>query len=138
MKESSNDVLREWYKLRHQTMLLSILQMSIYVFELASVAISALYYYKYMIKNENPTFYYSLAMGTVYFTAFLSSIYACNYVDQTGKLREFVLVTIVISMLGNFLYLISYSKWFPVLGRALCGIADSARPGFAGKKCPFY
>jgi len=131
-KGKEDEILREWYKLRHRTMIIGLLHKAIFIFEYSSVAISALYYYQHSIENENPQLYYSLCMGVVYVTAFFSSIYSGSYFDRTGNLREVVLLTILLSMFGNVLYLVSYSKWIPILGRALCGLSDGARPGFAG------
>jgi len=133
--KDDDDQLREWYKLRQRTMIIGLLHKALFMFEYSSVAISALYYYEHSIENENPQFYYSLSMGTVYFTALFSSVFGGLYVDRTGRLREVVLLTIFLSTFGNVLYLVTYSKWFPILGRALCGLAEGARPGFGGKCC---
>ena len=129
----TSDSLQEWYKLRHRTMVIGLLHKSIFIFEYSSVSISALYYYQHSIENENPQLYYSLCMGVVYLVALFSSFHGGKYIDRTGNLREIVLMTIFLSICGNALYLISYSKWFPIIGRALCGLAEGARPGFAGE-----
>ena len=55
------------------------------------------------------------------------------YVDKTGHLRELHVVVNLFSIVGNFIYSVSYSKWFPVIGRLLSGLADGAQPGLGGK-----
>ena len=86
-----------------------------------------------MIQPTDPVLFYSISMGVIYLTASLSSVMGGWYVDKTGHLRELHVVVNLFSIVGNFIYSVSYSKWFPVIGRLLSGLADGAQPGLGGK-----
>ena len=125
-------ILQEWYKLRSKTMVIGIIRKALFIFDYSSVATSGLYYYRYMIKNENPELYYSICLAAVFMTAFFASLLAGPYLDRTRNLRNFVLITTFTSILGNILYLASFSKWIPIFGKALTGLSEGAETGFAG------
>ena len=102
-------------------------------FEYASVAISALFYYQKTIKPKDPVLFYSITMGAIFITASCSAVYGGRFVDRTGRLRAFSILVSIFSIVGNIIYSVPYSKWFPILGRSLCGISDGVQPGIAGK-----
>ena len=130
--DDKHQILKEWYKLRSRTMVIGIIRKALFIFEYSSVATSGLYYYRYMIKDENPELYYSICLATVFVTAFFSSVMAGPYLDRTQNLRGFVLATTLMSVFGNIMYLVSSSKWIPIFGKAISGLSEGVGPGFAG------
>ena len=68
---------------------------------ISSTATSGLYYYRYMIKNENPEYYYPICLAAVFLTALFASLMARQYLDWTPSLRCFILITTFKSILGN-------------------------------------
>ena len=133
LTEKENYIMKEWYQMRRRIVVFSYIQRIIFVYEFASTSISALFYYRLMIQPTDPVLFYSISMGVIYLTASLSSVMGGWYVDKTGHLRELHVVVNLFSIVGNFIYSVSYSKWFPVIGRLLSGLADGAQPGLGGK-----
>lgn len=131
--EKDESIISDWYQKRRYLFILGCIQKTIIAFQYASTTISALFYYRLMIKSENPVFYYSVAMGVMFFTASCSAIYGGWYIDKTRSLRKYHLIANLFSIVGNLIYVVPYSKWCPILGRALCGISDSVQPGLGGK-----
>ena len=130
-KEKS--IMAEWYRMRSQTKAMAFIQKTIFSFEYASVAISALFYYQKTIQPKDPVLFYSITMGVIYLTASCSAVYGGRFVDRTGRLRVFSIFVSIFSIVGNIIYSVPYSKWFPILGRSLSGISDGVQPGIAGK-----
>ena len=133
LTEKEESIMNEWYKMRRRIVIFAYIQKTIFSFEYASTAISALFYYRLMIKPENPVLYYSIAMGVIYLTASCSAVYGGWYVDKTGGLRKYHIIANLFSIVGNLIYSVSYSKWYPILGRAISGISDGVQPGLGGR-----
>ena len=121
--EIHNGRMAEWYRMRSQTKAMAYIQKTILSFEYASVAISALFYYQKTIKPKDPVLFYSITMGAIFITASCSAVYGGRFVDRTGRLRAFSILVSIFSIVGNIIYSVPYSKWFPILGRSLCGIS---------------
>ena len=133
LTEKEKTIMNEWFQMRQRIVIFAYIQRTIFIFEYASTAISALFYYKLMIQPTNPVLFYSISIGIIYLSASVSSILGGWYVDKTGRLREFHIFVNLFSIVGNFIYSVPYSKWFPVIGRLMSGIADGAQPGLGGK-----
>ena len=131
--EKEKPIMKEWYKMRRRVVIFAYIQRTIFIFEFASTVISALFYYRVMIQPTDPVLFYSISVGVIYLTASCSSVLGGWYVDRTGLLREFHIFVNLFSIVGNFIYSVPYSKWFPVIGRMLSGITDGSQPGLAGK-----
>jgi len=137
-KNSEDDaLLRDWYRKRKITTIIIFIDKCLYAFEYSAIGITALYYYKYTIKADNPKLYYSLAMGAMFFLSLFASLFAGRYVDRSGNARKYMLITILLTVMGNFLYVLPFSKWLPILSRCLCGFADGAKPALEGE-CFFF
>ena len=130
LTEKEESIMKEWYQLRKRLAIFACIQRGIFTFEFASIVISALFYYRLTIKPDNPVLYYSVAMGIIFLTAPCSAVYGGWYVDKTGGLRKFHIIANLFSIFGNLIYVVPYSKWYPILGRAMSGISDGIQPGF--------
>ena len=86
------------------------------------------------LQAEDPKFYYSLSMGAMYISIFISVITCARYMDKTRNLRRIALTTITFSIVGNLTYTITFSPYLPIFGRFLCGINDGVRICAAGKQ----
>ena len=133
LTEKEKSIMKDWYQMRRRVVIFAYIQRAIFIFEYTSTAISALFYYRLMIQPSNPVLFYSISMGVIYLTASASSVLGGWYVDKTGRLREFHIFVNLFSIAGNLTYSVPFSKWFPVIGRLMSGIADGAQPGLAGK-----
>ena len=138
LNPKERSIMAEWYRMRSQTKAMAYIQKTTFSFEYASVAISALFYYQKTIQPKDPVFFYSITMGVIYLTASCSAVYGGRFVDRTGRLRAFSIFVSIFSIVGNIIYSVPYSKWFPILGRSLCGISDGVQPGIAGKLKSFF
>ena len=133
LTEKEKTIMNEWFQMRQRIVIFAYIQRIIFIFEYASTAISALYYYRFMIQPPNPVLFYSISMGVIFLSASASSMLGGWYVDKTGCLREFHIFVNLFSIVGNLIYCVPSSKWFPVIGRLMSGIADGAQPGLGGK-----
>lgn len=61
-----------------------------------------------------------------------SSIVA-RCMDRTRKLKRLTIILLTTSIVGNILYTITYSVWFPIFGRLLCGMTNTIRSCYMGK-----
>lgn len=126
-------LLKDWYQKRRNTTIIVFLDKCLFAFESSAIGISALYYYQYTIKADDPKFYYSLAMGAMFFAALLTSVFVGRYVDRTRNIRGYMLITIMLAVIGNFMYALPFSKWLPIISRCLCGFADGGIPAIEGE-----
>ncbi|XP_066933275.1 uncharacterized protein [Clytia hemisphaerica] len=129
---------QNWFKRRRILAWFTLLMQCLIYFEYSAVSISALYYYKDDLKVQNPKFYYSLSMGAMYISIFISVITCARYMDKTRNLRRIALTTIVFSIVGNLTYTITISPYLPIIGRFLCGINDGVRICAAGELSRVY
>jgi len=125
-------ILQEWYRKRRQTTIIGTLQKCIFAFEYSSVAISALYYYENTFKVANARLFYSITMAIMYFSATTSAIFLGRYMDKTRNLRKIASLSFTLSLAGNVIYILPFSKYLPILARALCGFADGIQPAMSG------
>eukprot|EP00111_Clytia_hemisphaerica_P003066 TCONS_00008695-protein len=61
-----------------------------------------------------------------------SSIVA-RCMDRTRKLKRLTIILLTTSIVGNILYTITYSVWFPIFGRLLCGMTNTIRSCYMGE-----
>ena len=122
---------KSWYQKRQIVTYFGMVQLCLLYFEYSVVSITSLYYYKDTFQTKNPNFYYGLSMAAMCISS-LISVFVCGpYVDRTRDLRKVAIVTTLVNTLGNLMYTLTYSKWFSIAGRFLCGIADGARTSIA-------
>ena len=131
-KLTDEQILESWYRKRRNTTIIIFLDKCLYAFEYSAIGISGLYYYKFTIKADNPKLYYSIAMAAIFFVGIISAFFAGLYIDRTRKCREYLLVSNLFTIIGNLIYVLPFSKWLPIIGRAICGVADGAKPGCQG------
>ena len=80
---------------------------------------------KKSLKVHDPKLFYSISMAVMFFTAASSALLVGRYMDKTRNLRRIAVITALFSVLGNAIYTIPYSKYFPIIARALCGSLGS-------------
>ena len=88
-KLTDDQILESWYRKRRNTTIIIFLDKCLYAFEYSAISISALYYYKFTIKADNPQLYYSIAMAALYIVSIFSAFFAGRYIDRTRKCREY-------------------------------------------------
>ena len=124
---------QKWFFKRKMTTIIGMMHLCCYYFEYTSVVISALYYYKNVIKAENPKFFIGLSMASILVAGLISSYVCGRIMDKTRNLRAIGLIALLCGIFGNLVYCLSSSPWFPVIGRLLCGTNGSLRLIIAGK-----
>ena len=125
---------QKWFFKRKTTTIIGIIYACCYYFEYTSVVISALYYYKNVIKAENPKFFIGLSMASMLVSASISTYICGRIMDKTRNLRAIGLFALTFGIFGNLVYCLSFSPWFPVIGRLFGGVSGSLRMIVVGKK----
>lgn len=90
-----------------------------------SIVISSLWFYMdKIIQVKNPMLYYGLTLGLFYVSSIVGSFMISWYVDQSRNTRTTIICLLVVEILGNVLYSIDTSAYFPMVGRIIVGISD--------------
>ena len=139
IEEQSEKEKRKWYTRRTLVSWIGLIQQSLLYFEHSAVLISALFYYQNLFDVENPKFYYILSLGS-YMLSGMTSVMICGYyMDRTRNLRRICLTSLALLVIGNIVYVMTYSRWLPILGRLFCGINNGVRPPLTGEcSCKIY
>ena len=127
-----DQILKKWKRRRKITTILAMIHVGIYGLEYSSISISALYYFHNTLRMNNPTLFYSLTNGAMFTSATLSSVLLGKYMDINRNARLIIISTVLLAVIGNFLYCLPYSPWLPVAGRFLCGFSDATMPVMTG------
>ena len=136
--QKQNKILQDWYKKRKWFIIIATFNQCLYLFEFSALSLSALYYFTFTMKVENPKLYFSLTIGAMYVLCPFSSLFAGRYVDRTRNLRKITLLFSILNLLGNLMYVFPLLNWFPILGRFICGIPSGIRPAFTGEQLPNF
>ena len=133
ISESEHKILQDWYKKRKISLLVTYMNTCLYKFEYTSIVISALFYYKYTIKVENPKLYYSLTLGAAFLLTPISSVIVGKYTDRTRDVRKVALILSFFNIVGNLFYVFPLFNWLPIFGRLLCGVPDGVKSALVGE-----
>ena len=123
-QKEAMDIYGEWKRYRRMATYIGYFQAFIFGLEYTSVGVSGLYYFSEDINTSSPKFFYGMSMGAMYLSAVFGNPILGKFMDRTRKLKIIFLTTMAFSVVGNFVYVISFSAWFPVVGRFICGLAD--------------
>ena len=90
-----------------------------------SIIIPSLWFYiNDVIKENNSTTFYGLTLSVYYISAILGSFIITWVVDRTRRVKLTMLILIVCEIVGNILYSIPTSAYFPLFGRLIQGLGD--------------
>ena len=123
----------DWLKKRLSTSWICIIYALIIGMEYSCISTSLLYYLKDDLKLENAKLYYSLIMCLSAVSASANAIISGKLFDKTRRMKLFMIVFTLTTLVGNLLYTMHASVWILVLGRFLCGLCDAAQPVITGK-----
>ena len=79
------------------------------------------FYFKDVMKTEEPGFYYGLSRACLSGSAAICSMLVSYYGDRTNNIREMSITISVLNIIGNILYLLYYSPYIVLFGQFLCG-----------------
>ena len=122
----NKEIYKEWKRRRRIMTYIGYFQAFLFGLEYTSLGVSGLYYFSDDIRPSNPKLFYGMSMGAMYSSAVFANPILGRIMDKTRKLRSIIFATLSFGFVGNFVYLITYSAWFPVVGRFICGLADGA------------
>lgn len=95
-------------------------------------------YISKLVKPSHPTFFYSLISVSYLLSASISSVFICQYADNTRNVRRILFVLNTLMILGNLIYAIPFSPWILLFGRLLAGMAQPERSIIAGELSRCY
>ena len=79
------------------------------------------FYFKDVMKTEDPGFYYGFSRACLCTSGAICSTLVSYYGDRTNKIREMSIALSVLSIIGNILYLLYYSPYIILFGQFLSG-----------------
>ena len=85
-----------------------------------------LLYIKQIVHDENSLIYLTLLLGLSNTSSVIAAFVGSIYYDFTFKVKELCVVVIVIVAIGNILYVLPYSIWYPLVGTTIIGINTAA------------
>ena len=65
-----------------------------------------------------------LEVGLYPLASMVTALLLGHIYDRTKKIRRHLIVLDFLQIIGNFMYAVNYSKWFPLLGRVVSGFGD--------------
>ena len=90
-----------------------------------SIIIPSLWFYlTEVIQTNNAHFMFAAIISGFYVAALLSGALIPRYIDRTRDIRRSMMLLILIKIIGNFIYIIPLSAYFPLIGRFMQGMAD--------------
>ena len=79
------------------------------------------FYFKDVMKTEDPGLYYGLSRACLCASGAVCSILLSYYGDRTNNIREISIALSVFNIIGNILYLLYYSPYIILFGQFLSG-----------------
>ena len=131
-RQQEQEQLQDFYRKRRNNLIVYGIFKCLYAFETSAVSLSALYYFQYVVRVENPKLFFSLAVGALSSGSMITSALVGRMVDKYRNLRKASFISLF-NVVGNFIYVLPFFNWLPILGRFLCGIADAMRPAYSGE-----
>ena len=128
----------EWLKQRKWTVANGCLVSFTYGLSVTGYSPTEYYYFKDTMKVRNPQFFFGLGYAFLCGSAVVSSLAGSYYVDKTKNVRQVLLLSSVINLLGNILYLLHYSPFIVLFGQLLVGIAAVRGPVVIGEVARVY
>ena len=116
--------LEKWKKKRQKSFVVFCVLASCLGTEYSIIIPSLWFYISDVIKEENATTFYGLTLAMYYVSAILGSFAITWIADRTRRVRLIMLVLIMCEIIGNILYSVPLSAYFPLCGRFLQGFGD--------------
>ena len=85
-----------------------------------------LLYIKQIVHDAKPLLYLTLLLGLSNTSSVIAAFFGSIYYDFTFKVKEISATAFGIVALGNILYVLPYSIWFPLVGTTIIGIYTAA------------
>lgn len=96
------------------------------------------YYFKDTMKVKEPDLFYGLSWAFLCGSGVITSLLGSYYADSTKNVREVCLVTNVVNIVGNILYVLYYSPYLVLFGQLLVGTAAARMVAAVGEISRVY
>lgn len=116
---------KKW--LRERKFLMVNLHIAAFTFGLVLTAYypTEFFYIRDVVKIGNPDFYFSLARAFLYGAGIIATFISSFYADKTKNIRGVFLITDVLCIVGNILYVFHYHIVFILIGQLFAGTAGA-------------
>jgi len=116
---------KEW--LRERKFLMVNLHIAAFTFGLVLTAYypTEFFYIRDVVKVDNPDFYFGLARAFLYGAGIIATFISSFYADKTKNIRGVFLITDVLCIVGNILYVFHYHIVFILIGQLFAGTAGA-------------
>lgn len=128
-EEDFQKALKEWKVKRRRTTAIAMAMFFFQGLDNFSIITTLLYYLKEM---NLPPLWFSVILIVMTISEGFSSLFMGKSVDKFLNIRKMMIMILVFSMVGNFIYTLRYSVWLLVIGRSLCGTLRAMVPIAAG------
>lgn len=135
---SDDEKHNEWLKKRNRTFISFCIVCFGLGFEYSLIFPSLWFYMKDIIKADKPQLFYGLAISAYPASSIVGAFTIASYADKTKKTRHAILLLLTCEIIGNGLYSVYFSEWFPVIGRFIAGFGDVANMVVIGEVSRSY
>jgi len=122
---------KQWQRLCRQRRQRSIMMVNFYILALTlGVTLTAYYpteyfYIKNVFKVTRADLYCGFAKALLYISSMLAILLTCFYIDKTKKIRRVFLLTDVLCIVGNILYLLHYNIALFLISQCFLGFGNA-------------
>ena len=96
------------------------------------------YYFKDFMKVKQPAVYYGFSWTFLCGSGVVTSLIASYYADYSKDIRHISLVTNVLNVIGNIMYVLYYSPYVVLLGQLLIGTSAARSVASVGELSRVY
>ena len=91
-----------------------------------------------VIKTERPILSYAVVLCAFNISSILTGLIARWLVDKTRKMKMYTNIVLISLLIGNVVYLLPYSVYFTIVGRAITGFGDTFTSVCSGEIVRIY
>ena len=128
----------KWLQQREIFKWLAYFMIFVYGLEVQATKYFLLYYLKdrFHIPTSVAVFYYSITEALYSVAQIIGAVVLGRYVDRTRNLRRVVVGLMLVSFVGNFIYVLQGEIWLVVMGRILMGFTEALQTAVIGESNP--
>ena len=115
----------QWKSMRRKTTIAMLIVNLIGGIDISIMLTTLIPYLKYTIKVKNVNLFYALTTTAFCIGSALFGMAAGKIVDRTRLIKIFTIITLLLQIVGNLIYVIPLTPFFALFGRLIAGAGES-------------